>query len=211
MQLGFLVDLHLCMGCKGCEIACKVENEVPLSTWRLRVKYVDVGSYPETKRTFTPLRCNHCENAPCERICPVSALHYLDNGIVNIDRERCIGCAGCVMACPYGAIYIDPETQTADKCTYCAHRVASSMMPACVVACPVEANIFGDLDDPTSNISKYIQQHRDVQVRKPEKGTDPHHFYVGASQTHLNPLASSREDGYSLFNNITHLPLGGHH
>jgi len=200
MQLGFLVDLHLCMGCKGCEIACKVENEVPLSTWRLRVKYVDVGTFPETKRTFTPLRCNHCENAPCERICPVSALHYIENGIVNIDKERCIGCAGCVMACPYGAIYIDPETQTADKCTYCAHRIASSMMPACVVACPVEANI-----------SKYIQEHRDVQVRKPEKGTNPHHFYVGASQAHLNPLASERKEGYSLFNNITTLPLGGHH
>ena len=211
MQLGFLVDLHLCMGCKGCEIACKVENEVPLSTWRLRVKYVDVGSFPETKRTFTPLRCNHCENAPCERICPVSALHYIENGIVDIDKERCIGCAGCVMACPYGAIYIDPETQTADKCTYCAHRIASSMMPACVVACPVEANIFGDLDDPASNISKYIQQHTDVQVRKPEKGTNPHHYYVGASQAHLNPLASKREEGYNLFNNITTLPLGGHH
>ena len=211
MQLGFLVDLHLCMGCKGCEIACKVDNEVPLSTWRLRVKYVDVGTFPETKRTFTPLRCNHCENAPCERICPVSALHYIENGIVDIDKERCIGCAGCVMACPYGAIYIDPETQTADKCTYCAHRIASSMMPACVVACPVEANIFGDLEDPASNISKYIQEHTDVQVRKPEKGTNPHHYYVGASQAHLNPLASRREEGYNLFNKITTLPLGGHH
>jgi Fe-S-cluster-containing dehydrogenase component len=189
-----------------------VENEVPLSTWRLRVKYVDVGTYPETKRTFTPLRCNHCENAPCERICPVSALHYIENGIVNIDKERCIGCAGCVMACPYGAIYIDPETQTADKCTYCAHRIASSMMPACVVACPVEANIFGDLEDPASNISKYIQRHQgNVQVRKPEKGTNPHHYYVGGGNIHLNPLASRREEGYNLFNKITTLPVGGHH
>ena len=213
MQLGFLVDLHLCMGCKGCEIACKVENEVPLSTWRLRVKYVDVGTFPETKRTFTPLRCNHCHNAPCERICPVSALHYIENGIVNIDKERCIGCAGCVMACPYGAIYIDPETQTADKCTYCAHRIASSLMPSCVVACPVEANIFGDLDDPTSNISKYIQSHQgDVQVRKPEKGTDPHHYYVGGGNVTLNPLASFRAEGYSLFNKLTtKMPVGGHH
>ncbi|MDF1874610.1 4Fe-4S dicluster domain-containing protein [Sulfurimonas sp. SAG-AH-194-I05] len=212
MQLGFLVDLHLCMGCKGCEIACKVENEVPLSTWRLRVKYVDVGTFPETKRTFTPLRCNHCENAPCERICPVSALHYLDNGIVNIDKERCIGCAGCVMACPYGAIYIDPITQTADKCTYCAHRIASSMMPACVVACPVEANIFGDLDDAASNISKYIQRNQsNVQVRKPEKGTNPHHYYVGGGNVSLNPLASQRNEGHNLFGKITTLPVGGHH
>jgi Fe-S-cluster-containing dehydrogenase component len=127
MKLGFLVDLNLCMGCKGCEIACKVENEVPLSSWRLRVKYLDVGVFPTTTRNFTPLRCNHCENAPCERVCPVSALHYLDNGIVNIDNERCIGCAGCIMACPYGAIYMDPETNTADKCTYRTHSLTWSI------------------------------------------------------------------------------------
>jgi len=206
MKLGFLVDLNLCMGCKGCEIACKVENEVPLSSWRLRVKYVDVGTFPDTKRTYTPLRCNHCADAPCERICPVSALHYLDNGIVNVDKERCIGCAGCVMACPYGAIYIDPETNTADKCTYCAHRIAGGMMPSCVVACPVEANIFGDVADASSNISQYIMENQgNVQVRKPEKGTNPHHYYVGGGEVQLNPLASDRVEGFSLFNNITHL------
>jgi len=214
MKLGFLVDLDLCMGCKGCEVACKVENKVPLHSWRLRVKYVDVGTYPETKRTFTPLRCNHCEDAPCERICPVSALHYLENGIVNIDKDRCIGCAGCMMACPYGAIYMDPVTNTADKCTFCAHRVASEMMPACVVACPVEANIFGDLEDDTSHISTYIMQHQKgsgVRVRKPEKNTHPKHFYVGSGEVHLNPLASKREEGYSLFNKISHLKhIGGH-
>jgi len=210
MKLGFLVDLNLCMGCKGCEIACKVENEVPLSSWRLRVKYVDIGTFPEAKRTFTPLRCNHCENAPCERICPVSALHYMDNGIVNIDRERCIGCAGCVMACPYGAIYIDPETNTADKCTFCAHRVSTGLMPACVVACPVQANIFGDLEDPESSISKYIMNN-DVKVRKPEKGTFPKHYYAGGGEVNLNPLASKREEGHQLFNKITHLEhIGGH-
>ena len=205
MKLGFLVDLDLCMGCKACEVSCKVENEVPVSSWRLRVKYVDQGLFPDTSRTFTPLRCNHCESAPCERICPVSALHYLENGIVNIDKDRCIGCAGCIMACPYGAIYMDPETNTADKCTYCAHRIASSMMPACVVACPVEANIFGDLEDPTSHISKYISADKRVQVRKPEKNTVPKHFYVGGGQAQLNPQAAFRPEGYDLFNNITHL------
>lgn len=212
MQLGFLVDLDLCMGCKGCEIACKVENEVPLSMWRLRVKYIDIGVYPEARREFTPLRCNHCASAPCERICPVSALHYLENGIVNVDKERCIACAGCVMACPYGAIYIDPETNTADKCTYCAHRIATGMMPSCVVACPVEANIFGDVEDPHSNISKYIMAHQaDIQVRKPEKNTHPHHYYVGGGNESLNPLASERVEGYSLFDKITHLKhIGGH-
>jgi len=206
MKLGFLVDLNLCMGCKGCEIACKVENEVPLSSWRLRVKYIDIGSFPDTSRSFTPLRCNHCENAPCERICPVSALHYLDNGIVNIDSERCIGCAGCMMACPYGAIYMDPESNTADKCTYCAHRIEGGLMPACVVACPVEANIFGDVEDKTSQISRYIMEHQgNIQVRKPEKHTDPKHYYVGGGNNTLNPLAHERIEGYGLFNNITKL------
>ncbi len=228
MKLGFLVDLNLCMGCKACEVACKVENEVPLSSWRLRVKYIDIGSFPNTSREFTPLRCNHCESAPCERICPVSALHYLENGIVNIDSSRCIGCAGCMMACPYGAIYMDPETNTADKCTYCAHRIEGGLMPACVVACPVEANIFGDIEDETSQISRYIMEHQSygggVQVRKPEKHTNPKHFYVGGGNNALNPLAHERIEGYGLFNNVTHLKaigdphhsildrfIGGHH
>ncbi len=202
MRLGFLVDLDLCMGCKGCEVSCKAENNVPLGAWRLRVKYVDSGVYPEVKRAFTPLRCNHCDNAPCERICPVSALHYLPNGIVNVDKQRCIGCAACMQACPYGAIYMDPETNTADKCTYCAHRVEAGLQPACVVTCPTEANIFGDLDDPRSLISRTIAANRDARVRKPEKGTRPKHYYVGGGAVHLEPLAVKREPGFELFNRI---------
>ncbi len=209
MRLGFLVDLDLCMGCKACEVACKAENNVPVNSWRLRVKYVDSGVYPEARRSFTPLRCNHCDNAPCERSCPVSALHILNNGIVDIDKDRCIGCAACMLACPYGAIYMDPETNTADKCTYCAHRVEAGMEPACVVACPVEANIFGDLDDPRSKISQYAAGHRDTRVRKPEKGTQPKHFYTGAGTTHLDPLASRREEGMGLFNRIGKLDKVG--
>jgi Fe-S-cluster-containing dehydrogenase component len=115
------------------------------------------------------------------------------------------------MACPYGAIYMDPETNTADKCTFCAHRVEDNLEPACVVACPVGANVFGDLDDPTSQISRYISQDKKVQVRKPEKNTLPKHFYTGGGQAQLNPLAAKRPEGYGLFNNITHLKnIGGH-
>jgi hypothetical protein len=110
------------------------------------------------------------------------------------------------MACPYGAIYMDPETNTADKCTFCAHRVEGGLEPACVVACPVEANIFGDIDDENSRISRYIMEHQGgVQVRKPEKHTNPKHFYVGGGNNSLNPLAHKRIEGYGLFNNITHL------
>lgn len=211
MRLGFLVDLDLCMGCKACEVACKAENNVPLAAWRLRVKYVDSGTYPEARRAFTPLRCNQCANAPCQRSCPVSALHYLDNGIVNIDKDRCIGCAACVLACPYGAIYMDPETNTADKCTFCAHRIEGGLQPACVVACPTGANVFGDLDEPESVISKYIDEHADVRVRKPEKGTEPSHFYCGGSDLHLDPLAAQRLHGQSLLGFIGTLDDKGTH
>lgn len=209
MKLGFLVDLNNCIGCKACEVACKSENSVPVNSWRLRVKYVDSGTYPEVTRSFTPMRCNHCENAPCEKVCPVSALHYLPNGIVNVDKDRCIGCAACMMACPYGAIYMDPVTNTADKCTYCAHRVEAGLEPACVVACPTEANIFGDLDNPESHISQYIASHHDVRVRKPEKGTKPKHFYTGGGDAALEPLAAKREEGMSLFNRIGKLDKVG--
>jgi tetrathionate reductase subunit B len=210
MRLGFLVDLSSCMGCKACEVACKAENNVPVNSWRLRVKYVDAGLYPEVKRAFTPLRCNHCDNAPCVRVCPVVALHTLPNGIVNVDKDRCIGCAACMMACPYGAISMDPETNTADKCTYCAHRIEGGLEPACVVACPTEANVFGDLDEPESVISRYIAAHPDVRVRKPEKGTKPKHFYVGGGAAHLEPLAAKREDGMGLFSRTGKLDkIGG--
>lgn len=109
---------------------------------------------------------------------------------------------------------MDPETNTADKCTYCAHRIESGMMPACVVACPVEANIFGDVEDTASHISRYIMEHQgSVQVRKPEKHTDPKHYYVGGGNQTLNPLAHERLDGYSLFGKVTHLDHVGdpHH
>ena len=201
----FIFNTNRCVGCNACAAGCSIENGTDLMmNWR------EVNTHNKIKHPGLPvfhfsLACNHCEDAPCEQICPVSALHYLDNGIVNVDKSRCIGCAGCMMACPYGAIYMDPETNTADKCTYCAHRIEGGLMPACVVACPVEANIFGDIEDPLSNISQYISRDKRVQVRKPEKNTKPKHFYVGGGQAQLNPLAATREEGYSLFTNITHL------
>ena len=176
MKLGFLVDLHLCMGCKGCEIACKVENEVPLSTWRLRVKYVDVGTFPETKRTFTPLRCNHCENAPCVRCCPTGASHYSDGGIVLVTPNKCIGCGACIQSCPYDARFSHPEGYV-DKCTFCIHRIKKGLEPACVAACPTKCMYFGDLDDPNSPVSEILKV-RKYKTLIPEAGTKPHLYFL---------------------------------
>jgi tetrathionate reductase subunit B len=116
-----------------------------------------------------------------------------------------------VLACPYGAIYMDPITNTADKCTFCAHRVEAGLAPSCVIVCPTEANVFGDIEDPTSKISLYIAANKSTRVRKPEKGTMPKHFYTQAGDINLNPLASKRIEGFNLFDKIGHLDhVGGH-
>ncbi|MCA9310218.1 MAG: 4Fe-4S dicluster domain-containing protein, partial [Phycisphaerales bacterium] len=144
MQYGFVIDHDLCIGCHACTVACKAENDVPVAAFRTSVKYVEEGRFPAIKRHFLVQRCNHCSDAPCVKICPVNALEKRADGIVDIDRDACIGCRACMQACPYDAIYIDPETHTAAKCHYCAHRVDVGLEPACVVVCPEHAIIAGD-------------------------------------------------------------------
>src|SRR5690606_367187 len=133
--------------------------------------------YPSSRRHFQVTRCNHCANPPCVRICPVQAMYQRDDGIVEFDPSICIGCKACMQACPYDAIYIDPDSGTAQKCHFCAHRVEVGLDPACVVVCPEKAIVAGDLDDPLSEISQLIAQNK-VSVRKPEQGTGPKLFYI---------------------------------
>src|SRR5690606_32178947 len=147
-------------------------NEVPLGVNRTWVKSVEVGAFPDVRRHFQVTRCNHCANPPCVRICPVSAMYQRDDGIVEFDARQCIGCKACLQACPYDAIYIDPESHPAASCHYCAHRVEVGMEPACVVVCPEHAILAGDLDDPHSEIARAIAMQR-VTVRKPEQNTQP--------------------------------------
>jgi Fe-S-cluster-containing dehydrogenase component len=178
-RLGFVIDQRKCIGCHACTVACKAENGVPLGEFRTWVKYVDKGTFPDSRRHFLVERCNHCDNAPCITICPTKALFRRDDGIVDFDADRCIGCKSCMQACPYDAIYIDPTTHTAAKCNFCAHRVDVGLQPACVIVCPEQAIITGDLDDPTSHISQLIARNS-VQVRRPDQGTKPKLFYLGA-------------------------------
>jgi Fe-S-cluster-containing dehydrogenase component/formate-dependent nitrite reductase membrane component NrfD len=186
MRYGFVIDQDRCIGCHACTVACKEENQVPVGVFRTWVKYVEKGKFPHSSRHFGVLRCNHCETAPCIEICPTGTLYRRANGIVDFDNGRCIGCKACMQACPYDALYIDPTTDTAAKCHYCAHRVEKGLEPACVIVCPTRAIIPGDLDDSSSQISRIIAQQK-VAVRKPEKGTDPKLFYLGVAGDLLVP------------------------
>ena len=207
MRYGFVIDQRKCIGCHACTVACKEENQVPLGVNRTWVKYIEKGVFPDTRRYFTVMRCNHCDNAPCVTICPTVALYRRPDGIVDFDGARCIGCKACMQACPYDALYIDPETNTAAKCHYCAHRVESGLEPACVVVCPVQAIVPGDLDDPGSTIARLVAS-QPTQVRKPEQGTRPKLFYVGAEAAALTPELQERRGGYQ-FSQIGRIPNPG--
>jgi Fe-S-cluster-containing dehydrogenase component/formate-dependent nitrite reductase membrane component NrfD len=195
VRLGFILDKTRCIGCHACTVACKSENGVALGNFRTWVKYTETGQFPEVSRSFTVLRCNQCSDAPCMEICPTSALFKRPDGIVDLDHRVCIGCKGCMQACPYDAIHIEPDTGTAAKCHFCAHRLESGLAPACAVVCPTEAIIPGDFDDPTSLVS-IMSARETLTVRKPEAGTKPNVFYRDADPAGLNPLATSTADGF---------------
>ncbi|MEZ5048725.1 MAG: NrfD/PsrC family molybdoenzyme membrane anchor subunit [Saprospiraceae bacterium] len=191
MKYGFVIDNRKCIGCHACTTACKSEHQVPVGVNRTWVKQVEKGTFPDTRRLFSVMRCNHCTDAPCVEICPTEALHYRPDGIVDFDNDRCIGCKSCMQACPYDALYINPENSTAAKCNYCAHRVDAGIEPACVVVCPEHAIISGDMDNPESEIAQLLSRQA-VKVRKPEKGTNPNLFYIDGDDASLIPTATDR-------------------
>ncbi len=192
---GFVIDNRKCIGCHACTVACKSEHQVPLGVDRTWVKYIEKGTFPNNRRLFTVMRCNHCDRAPCVTICPVTALHRRDDGVVDFNNERCIGCKACLQACPYDALYIDPDSHTAAKCNFCTHRLEINLQPSCVAVCPEQAIIAGDLDNPTSEISLLLGRHP-VQVRKPEKGTRPKLFYIEADEASLVPSRTAASDRF---------------
>jgi Fe-S-cluster-containing dehydrogenase component/formate-dependent nitrite reductase membrane component NrfD len=188
---GFAIDLRKCIGCHACTIACKAEHQIPVGVNRCWVKTVEKGTFPDTRRFFFPVLCNQCVDAPCVRICPTGALFKRRDGIVDLDGSACIGCRACMEACPYDQLFIDPNTRTAEKCNFCANRVENRLLPSCVSVCPTECRIFGDLDDPTSEVSRIVQREA-FMVRKPEKGTGPKVFYLGAEESAIRPEVAVR-------------------
>lgn len=188
---GFAIDLRKCIGCHACTIACKAEHQIPVGVNRCWVKTVEKGSFPDTRRFFFPVLCNQCDAAPCVRICPTNALFKRRDGIVDLNSASCIGCRACMEACPYDQLFIDPNTHTAEKCNFCANRVENRLQPACVSVCPTECRIFGDLEDPTSEVARIVQREA-FMLRKPEKGTQPKIFYLGAEESVIRPEAAVR-------------------
>lgn len=189
MGYGFVIDHRKCIGCHACTVACKSENDVPVGSFRTWVKYTEKGAFPDVKRHFSVLRCNHCDAAPCVEICPVVALHKRPDAIVDLDRDLCIGCRACMQACPYDALYLNDDTGTAEKCHYCAHRTEVGLEPACVVVCPEQAIVAGDADDPETPIGTLIREEETSQ-RRLDKGTKPRVWYVDALEESLQPGAA---------------------
>ncbi len=188
---GFAIDLRRCIGCHACTIACKAEHDIPIGVNRCWVKTVEKGTFPDTRRFFFPVLCNQCDDAPCVRICPTGALYKRRDGIVDLNGAACIGCRACMVACPYDQLFIDPNTRTAEKCNFCANRVENRLLPACVSVCPTECRIFGDLEDPSGDLSRLVQA-QGLVTRKPEKGTGPNVYYIGAEQSAIQPEIAAR-------------------
>jgi Fe-S-cluster-containing dehydrogenase component len=204
----FLVDTYKCVGCGLCVRACKLENEVPYEanvtrTWVERYVLKKDGSFladtpsgardgftrndpagivvPEkdiAKAFFVPKLCNQCEKPPCVQVCPVGATYQAADGVVLVDRDWCIGCGYCIMACPYGVRFFHPDYNVAEKCNFCYHRISKGMNPACVDACPFGARLIGNIMNPDDPVTRIIKTQR-VEVLREALGSDPQVHYLG--------------------------------
>lgn len=198
---GMGIDINKCIGCGRCVEGCKLENNVPnhpffFRTWveRYRVSHsgeVAIDSpngglegFPETvvdgkvvRSFFVPKICNQCDHPPCVQVCPVGATFRTPDGVVLVDSKYCIGCRYCIQACPYGARFLHPEKRTAEKCTFCYHRITGGLSPVCVEVCPTQARIFGDTEKKASPLMRFMRIHK-IGVLKPSLNTNPKVYYA---------------------------------
>lgn len=176
-----VIDLNRCIGCYGCEIACKQEHDIDLGEYWNKV-YTDgpVGTHPHLTQYWLPTMCQQCENSPCVEVCPTGA-SYRDEetNIVLIDRDTCIGCQTCLPACPYGVRSYNANKNVVGKCTLCKELLDEGGKPACVKACSGQARFFGDLDDPDSDASQVLASYDDADIHQfADSGNGPSTYYI---------------------------------
>jgi Fe-S-cluster-containing dehydrogenase component len=154
---GLVVDLDRCIGCHACEVACKNENGVALGNcWNKVIQVGPVGTFPDFEQYWLPVQCQQCQNAPCVNVCPTGASYRNADNIVLINKEVCIGCKYCMMACPYGVRTWNATEKVVEKCTLCQELVVAGEKPACVAACCGAARFYGDLDDASSDAAQAV-------------------------------------------------------
>ena len=199
-KYGMLIDLALCIGCNACAVACKNENETPRACFNTWVECWDAERADgRVARVNIPKQCNHCDNPSCVTVCPTGASYKAADGTVQIDEEKCIGCKYCMAACPYGARYSIVETGVVGKCTYCAHRSENGLLPACVATCVTHARLFGDLNDPDSDISKAIAERGGADYLMQDLGQEPTLCYFGLKEAEGAKRLSAVHKGGNVF------------
>jgi DMSO reductase iron-sulfur subunit len=221
-QYAIVTDLNRCVGCLACMVACKVVNNVPIGNfWNkvLRIGPVPTkggsGQFPDVEHYYLPVGCQHCEDPECVKVCPTQASHKLEDGTVQVDKAKCIGCQFCVMSCPYGVRYLNEEEGVVEKCTLCEQRIAQGELPQCVAQCSARARFFGDLDQgiesfvapgPSDNgvsydeihmngrytLSEYLEEYDDSQVYVlPDVGNKPSFRYILRDREWQDHIGSS--------------------
>ncbi len=199
MHWGMAIDLKLCIGCNTCVVVCKMRNGTPPGIFRNRVLEEEVGTFPTARRVFWPVRCMHCEEPACVEVCPTGASSKREDGIVLVAEDKCVGCKACILSCPYDVrslldkeggyfqdgltpfeerVYANHLTGTVQKCDFCASRLEEGLKPSCAEGCLTGAIMFGDLDDPASDVSRALSEPR-VRLRlREELGTRPSIYYL---------------------------------
>ncbi len=191
-QMGMLIDLSLCIGCNACTVACKEENDVPLTKFNTWVESFDVeASADGICRANIPKLCNHCDDAPCVSVCPTGASYRTEDGYVLVDHDRCIGCKYCMAACPYSVRWANDTTGEVSKCTFCYHRTTEGLLPACVSTCVTRARMFGDFADPQSDVSKRLAEAGGGDVLLEDLNLGPNVRYIGLKKIESLPVASA--------------------